>query len=100
MKTYTLSADLECTGIHGTTGRDTEEGTLEAGALVRRAKKSTTGSIWSGVDSWTFEASTDGGATWYEQRSSEEPSLCAGSVNGCSCGWECCGAEDHALDLG
>ena len=66
----TLSRDLFCEEIHGSTGQVLNEGFLEAGALV----------IWTSdplADDFPeecardFLASTDGGRTWYRQRTWE-----------------------------
>jgi len=64
-----LTQALFSTGITAT-GKETTEGTLEAGARIR--------AITEGVDSagqpvWTFQASTDGGKTWFKERSHERP---------------------------
>lgn len=59
-----LARDVWCEGIHGVTGQVTEEGTLAAGALVREMESEETE---DGL-STEFEASTDGGRTWFRQR--------------------------------
>jgi hypothetical protein len=67
-----LTADVWCVGVHPVTGRDIEEGTLEAGALIRGIEYyvDDDGSVVA-----TFEASTDGGMTWFPQRGYERLSI-------------------------
>lgn len=59
----TLAHDVFSTTIHGTTGQLLDEGTLAAGTLVRhvRAEEREDGT------ETRFQASTDGGQTWFEQ---------------------------------
>lgn len=59
-----LTKDTYAIGIHAVTGQQTEEGTLAAGTLVRAVETEPT---VDGGTRVTFEASTDGGATWYQQ---------------------------------
>lgn len=58
------------TGVHGITGSDIDEGTLAAGTLVRNCVTHAP-NVDGGIET-TFQASTDGGATWYDQRSFED----------------------------
>jgi hypothetical protein len=52
--------------IHGITGQAYEVGTLTAGTWIRKHVRSTDG--YGGLID-RFQASTDGGVTWYDQRS-------------------------------
>jgi len=60
-----LARDCYAWAVHPVTGRDYEEGTLVAGTRVRN--------VISGYQETSFEASTDGGETWYLQRTTEDP---------------------------
>lgn len=64
-----LIRDTLATGVHGITGRDIDEGTLVAGTLIRDCLTHTP-NVDGGVET-TFQASTDGGVSWYKQRSFE-----------------------------
>lgn len=70
-----LARDCEAVGVHGVTGRDVDEGTLVAGTRVRevvtREEQDPSGDGTRQVT--TFQASTDGGKTWYDQRTMEDP---------------------------
>jgi hypothetical protein len=64
-----LTEDTTCIGIHGTTGEEMDEGgELAAGALVRAV--TIFDALLAGEETTvvTFDASTDGGKTWYRQR--------------------------------
>lgn len=63
-----LARDVEVESIHGVTGRAYETGTLAAGTWVKdhRRTEHADGSVTE-----RFLASTDDGATWYEQRAYE-----------------------------
>lgn len=63
---YALARDTYSTGLHGVTGRPTEEGTLAAGTLVRDVR--TFVDQHDLATATEFSASTDGGKTWYRQR--------------------------------
>lgn len=69
-----LAKSLWTTGIHGVTGQRTENGWLEAGALVRNI--SATGAVHplDGMPWYRFDASTDGGETWFTQEVCGDPS--------------------------
>lgn len=71
-----LAKSIWVTGIHGVTGQRTEEGLLEAGALVRNI--AATGAVHplDGMPWYRFDASTDGGNTWFTQEVCGEPSVC------------------------
>lgn len=63
-----LTQDLDATGIHGITGQEVDEGTLEARkTLIRKIRHEDGDSIW------LFQASTDLGKTWYEHESYSAP---------------------------
>jgi hypothetical protein len=64
-----LTKNAITTTIHGVTGQEIEEGTLEAGALARRivTRQGTECEITR------FETSTDGGKSWYLQETYEAP---------------------------
>lgn len=68
--TLTLARDTYAIGIHGVTGQQTDEGTLEAGTPVRNVRKVEGDAE---VDCYRFEASTDGGKTWYTQETYGKP---------------------------
>lgn len=61
-----LRADTWAMGVHGITGQDVEEGELAAGTLVRNVTYQHT---QEGRQAVRFEASSDGGVSWYPQRS-------------------------------
>lgn len=71
-----LAADQAAVGIHGITGQPIDTGTLMAGTLVRDLHKGVDTSDPS-VPVWRFDASTDGGVSWYRQMSYWEPAVVA-----------------------
>lgn len=73
MATQRLTTRVWATGIHGVTGRQTEEGYLEAGALVRNVRATGAVHPLDGMPWYRFDASTDGGKTWYTQEVCGEP---------------------------
>lgn len=68
-----LATRVWATGIHGVTGQQTEEGYLEAGTLVRNVKPTGAVHPLDGMLWYRFDASTDGGETWYTQEVCGEP---------------------------
>ena len=64
-----LAKNVFSTSIHRITGVPYEEGTLEAGALIRGIQRHDLGVDADGerIVKTTFEASTDGGESWYVQ---------------------------------
>lgn len=70
--TQTLPCSLKrailATGLHGVTGRPYVEGELVAGTLVRNVhtRETIDGALTA------FQASTDGGDTWYDNESYED----------------------------
>lgn len=71
---YTMAEDIDCTFIHGITGQEVSTGTLEAGALVKNIREHGV-SDWSGETIYRFEASTNGGRSWYTQESYSRPAV-------------------------
>jgi hypothetical protein len=71
--TKTLAERVFATGIHGVTGKPTDEGWLEPGTLVRNVHQ--TGEVgWiDGLWLYRFDASTDGGQTWFTHEIRGEP---------------------------
>ena len=65
-----LLADIYCVGLGHDRKRDLDEGVLVAGALIRALQPEK-----NEKDVWFFQASTDGGRTWYWQRSYERPPI-------------------------
>lgn len=61
--TMTLTTDTPSIEIHGTTGQHLTEGTLAAGTLVRSVREHDDGD----GPVTRYQASADGGSTWYEQ---------------------------------
>ena len=55
------------TGIHGITGRPIDEGYLEPGTLVRNVEPTGALHPLDGRPWFRFDASTDGGQTWFAQ---------------------------------
>jgi len=68
-----LKSRVYATGIHGVTGRPTEEGWLDAGTLVRGLQETGAVHPLDGEPWYRFEASTDGGVSWFVQEVCGEP---------------------------
>ena len=64
-----LARDCVATGTHGITGQDVDEGVLVSGTRVQNI---VTDETWHGHET-RFDASTDGGKTWYRHRTYESP---------------------------
>lgn len=73
MTTKRLTEKVWATGIHGVTGAPTEEGYLERGTLVRNVRATGAVDPFDGTPRYRFDASTDGGKTWYTQEVCGEP---------------------------
>ena len=74
MKNKTLTERVYAIGIHGITGRMTDEGWLEAGAIVRNIRETEPFAFGcEGKPVYRFDASTDGGETWFTQETAGEP---------------------------
>jgi len=69
----TLKTDLYATGIHGVTGQQVDEGTLEVGTLIRNVREHVV--CCEDTPIYRFEASTDGGLRWYTQESYSKPDV-------------------------
>lgn len=68
-----LTKRVWATGIHGVTGQPVEEGWLESGALVRNVKPTGAVHPLDAMPWYRFDASTDGGSTWFTQEVCGEP---------------------------
>jgi hypothetical protein len=71
--TLTLKTKTYATGIHGVSGRAVEDGWLEAGTLVRNVRATGAVHPLDGMPWYQFDASTDGGKTWFVQEVCGEP---------------------------
>ena len=67
--TTKLLAPITATGIHGLTGQAVDEGTLDAGTLVRDVECYSVQTPEGIGHLRKFSASTDGGVTWYAHES-------------------------------
>ena len=74
IQTATLTKSIFSTSIHPVTGQGVAEGILAVGSLI---KEITEDSDSLGQPTWEFLASTDGGTTWFSERSHEEPVVAA-----------------------
>jgi hypothetical protein len=97
-KKLILAHDCHVTTIHAITGQEIEEGTLDKGALIRKAH---VGSDEYGMTLTTFECSTDDGKHWYKCTSMEPVCTCVAgcelSCQGCPhCEWVAAGGEREA----
>ena len=63
-----LKYDTFATTVHGLTGRAVEEGILAAGTLIRNLDVEEVDLLGQVTTLSHFEASTDGGQTWYRHR--------------------------------
>jgi hypothetical protein len=66
-ETLRLAEDTEATFVHGITGRDVAEETLQAGALVRDLRVGEHDPFLGAAETH-FLASSDGGEHWYHYR--------------------------------
>jgi hypothetical protein len=70
--TLTLAEDTYAIGIHGVTGQQIDEGDLCIGTPVRNVRVERDGPT-DAETVYRFEASTDGGRTWYTQETYGRP---------------------------
>lgn len=65
---------LPCDSVHGVTGQVYETGTLPVGTFIRNIKQNVLlGCSHFRTGEYEFLASSDGGETWYTNRSMEKP---------------------------
>jgi len=69
----TLKTRTYATGIHGISGQATETGWLKAGTLVRNVQETGAVHPLDGTPWYRFDASTDGGETWFTQEVCGKP---------------------------
>jgi hypothetical protein len=69
----TLKTRTYAVGIHGISGRATEEGWLDAGTPIRNVRETGAVHPLDGMPWYRLDASTDGGRTWFTQEVCGEP---------------------------